>query len=296
MAPTNQIPPEILALIPDFWDTHDGDKDLIALTHVCRAWREVFTSRSSLWTDLDCADGDKAHVYLERSKSSPINLSVRRNGDLSPSDPFFQIIPHVIGRLKSLSVRFWKAPGTLQDITAHLSRPAPLLEKLLIHGGYYGRNRNVVLPSTLFNGELSSLRTLDLQSIRTGLPWRNMINLTSFTLAYASPCKLSIGQFLDFIESAPRLRIVHLRFATLTHDAQYGRLVSPAHLKEIVISGRGPPSLLLNHLVIPVGAELITQVEFDAPVIEDHLPKSLDNLRNFSDFTTIELCGNNVRP
>ena len=71
-ARTNQQdPPEILALIPDFWDTHKRDQDTIALTHVCRAWREVFVSQTSLWTRFDCLNGEKTRTYLERSKSSP---------------------------------------------------------------------------------------------------------------------------------------------------------------------------------------------------------------------------------
>lgn len=95
-----------------------------------RAWRRVVTSHSSLWTDLECADADKTLVYFERSKSSPINLSLRKKGELSFHDPFFQITPHVIRRLKSLSVQGMLED--LQDIAAHLSHPAPLLEDVSI--------------------------------------------------------------------------------------------------------------------------------------------------------------------
>ncbi|KAF9643191.1 hypothetical protein BDM02DRAFT_3104714, partial [Thelephora ganbajun] len=69
LAPINRIPPEVLTLIPDFWDRSDRGQDVIALTHVCRAWREIFTSHSSLWTDFDCMDSNKTRVYLERSKA-----------------------------------------------------------------------------------------------------------------------------------------------------------------------------------------------------------------------------------
>ena len=62
LALINNIPPEILAPIPDFWNTDDRDHDVIALTHVCHAWREVFVSRSSLWADFDCLDEEKTPV------------------------------------------------------------------------------------------------------------------------------------------------------------------------------------------------------------------------------------------
>ena len=57
-APINRIPPEVLLLIPDY-DNDDMDQGLITLTHVCRGWRDMFISRSSLWTQLDCMNFDK---------------------------------------------------------------------------------------------------------------------------------------------------------------------------------------------------------------------------------------------
>jgi hypothetical protein len=76
--PINGIPPEVLTLIPDFWGTSDGDRDLIALTHVCWAWRQAFISRSSLWTYFDCRYLDADNGNSRRSSdlkwgSSPID-------------------------------------------------------------------------------------------------------------------------------------------------------------------------------------------------------------------------------
>lgn len=95
-APINRIPPEALSLIPDFEGTH-RDLKLIALIRVCWAWREAFMTRSLLWTNLDDMNVDKAEVYLERSKSSPINLSLCMSKLLHPHDPFLRIIPRAIG-------------------------------------------------------------------------------------------------------------------------------------------------------------------------------------------------------
>ena len=295
VAPINRIPPEILALIPDFWDTYDGGGGVIALTHVCRAWREVFTSRSSLWANINCEDADKTLVYFERSKSSPINLALYRDDALSPCDPFVRIIPHAIERLKSLSIK--GTPMNLQDITANLPRPAPLLEELSIHGGRENaRHLSPVLASVLFNGDLSLLRKLRLESVRTELPWRNMVNLTSFTLAHTLPGEVSVRRLLDFFEGAPHLHAVKLHSATRTSGARDKRLVSLALLKTMVIINGGPSSLLLSHLLIPAGAKLTTQMDSPRFLIEDHLPRSLSNLRNLSNFTTIELYGHDSCP
>jgi hypothetical protein len=237
-APINRIPSEILALIPDFWNKYyyGRDRDLVALTHVCRVWREVFISRSSLWTNLDCENKAQARVYLERSKSLPINLSLRLDGRLYSHHPFVKIIPHAIGRLRSLDI---EGPlEDLQDIAGHITRPAPLLKKLSIFG--YHRDKphlRPVLTPALFNGDLSSLRSLCLESVRTRLPWRNMVNLTSLTLLHTSLGGATVSQLLDFFESAPRLRKIILHSAIPTSGAKNGRLVSLACLEKMEISG-----------------------------------------------------------
>jgi len=162
IAAINRIPPEILTLVPDFWDVDGRDENLIVLTHVRRAWREVFVSRPTLWTDLKCADLDKTRIYLERSKSSPINLSLNSNY-MVLSNPFFEFIPGATGRPKSLDIDV--LPRALQLISRHLSHPTPLLEVLSIRSNWYP-----VLPSALFDGDLSSMRKLQLKYVRTELP------------------------------------------------------------------------------------------------------------------------------
>ena len=285
-APINKIPPEILALIPDFWDTYDRDQDIITLTHVCRAWREVFVSRSSLWTNFDCLDEEKTRVYFERSKSSPINLSLDLSKGVSFCNPSFQIIPHATGRLKSL---FVKAPTEdVEVVASHLSHPAPFLERLSISSDPPLAHRDPVLPSTLFNGDLSSLRVLCLESVHTEFPWRKMLNLTSFTMSFIPPGVASVGKLLDFFENAPYLEEVALRFAIPTAGAQNGRVVSLECLKSMHI-GDDDPSVLLDHLLIPIDAKLEIQANVTTTLIGGCFPRSLDNLKNFSNFTTIRL-------
>jgi len=239
-----------------------------------------------LWTNFYCEDADETRVYLERAKSSPIYLWLQRASVLSPRDPFLQIIPQTIGQLKSLSTK--GTPESLQDITARLSRPAPLLERLYINGGLEsGPEQYPTLTATIFNGDLSSLRQLHLQHVRTGLPWRRMINLTSFVLGHIPPDGTSVTQLLDFFEGAPNLRKVKLNHATPISSGQDGRLVTLACLETMDLNGGGHSSLLLDHLVIPVGAKLGIHVDCFGLTLDDHLPRSLDNLRNLSNFTDV---------
>jgi hypothetical protein len=111
---------------------------------------------------LDCCNKDKTCVYLERSMSLPVNLSLHTDylslhtDYLSPpKHTFFDIIQHAIGRLGSLIID--ATPENLQDITNHLSRPASLLEKLSVCGDPNDEpDRIPVLTPALFDGDLSS--------------------------------------------------------------------------------------------------------------------------------------------
>ena len=247
---------------------------MITLTRVCRAWGEIFTSRSSLWTDFDCANMEKTRVFLERSKSSPINVELKRNSGLLPDDPL---------RHRSVQIpdHRWN-PRILQEITAHLSLPAPLLESLRID--VHSRSPPGTFPeiaATLFSGDLSLLRKLSLRCIRTQLPWRNMVNLTSFALSNTWSGGSSVRRLLDFFESAPHLLKILLRLATPTFGTRGGRMVSLAYLKRLDIIGGGSPSLLLDHLLVPVGAKFTFHGD---PHVTIHLPRSFDCFRGLVTF------------
>jgi hypothetical protein len=227
---------------------------------------------------------------LERSKSAPITLWLKRPKGLLRNDPFLEVAPRSISRLKDLTVQ--TTPHHFQDITQHLVHPAPLLEYMLINGGHPDSGFTSTLTAELFDGDLTSLHQLHLFSVDTQLPWRNMRNLTSFSLGHTSgPLNISVGQIMDFLESAPRLLKIKLFFAAPTSGvhAQNRRLVTLAHLKRLTISGSQRPSSFLDHLVIPVGAKVSTVFHSPGPNIDDHLPRSLENLRNFSHFTKILL-------
>ena len=280
-APINRIPPEVLSLIPDHHIEDDTDKTLIALTHVCRYWRNIFISRPSLWTRLDFKNIDKTRTYIQRSQSFPLKLIL---GYYEVSDDVFgPMVPHV-HRLKSLTIDTKRLPRVLQ----HFRCPTPLLEKLNIRIDVpYG----VTLDGTLFNGDLSSLHELHLGGVITDLPWKNLANLRVVHLEYSSR-SYRMTQILDFFESAPLLHTVSLGYPMpSSSDAPPGRIVPLRHLKVFSINTNPPHSILLHHLRIPLGASLISQFhyrEVESPLL-DYLPKITPNFNNLSHITTVNL-------
>ena len=175
LAPINRIPPEILSSIPDYYGKGGTDQDLLALTHVCRGWRNMFVSRPSLRTRLCFTNVNKISTYIQRSRSSPLIIFLGNNGGNTYStDAIFLVAPHV-RRLKSLVI----CMDVLPDAIMHFRRHPPLLEELDIS---ITGSHAPVLDGALFKGDLSSLRELSLDGVITRLPWNNLANLTTLRL------------------------------------------------------------------------------------------------------------------
>ena len=287
LVPVNRIPSEVLSLLPDYCDESYADKFLISSTHVCRSWREILISRSSLWTNLNV---EKTRTYIQRSRSSSLNSSLQNTDDITYSyDAFSLVIPH-ISQLQSLDIR----GDVLPEILDHFHCPAPLLEKLDI----------CITPTDLefpifdgasFNGELPSLREFSLSGVITDLAWRNMKNLRVFTLSNPelyNVHEITVTQILDFFESAPSLR--HVEFENPIpdlSDAPPGRIVSLPHLKSLSLNKFTSPSILLNHFHIPPGASLMAwdsvRSEEFSPL--DYLPDKSPNFENLSHIDVVNL-------
>ena len=280
----NKTPPEILSLIPDYWEDDHKDETLIKLTHVCRGWREIFISRPSLWTDLDCTNVDKTRVYIDRSKSSPLQIHLERSYH---AEAFLLAVPH-IPRLKNLVVS-GDPTEILPALVEHFSCPIPLLDRLKIS---FVRDAPK-LPEKLFNGDLSSLRKLTLSGVTTSLPWRGLSNLTTFSLCHAPRNSILLTQLLDFFESALHLRYICIHDSIPnSSDAPVERTVLLPHLEDLHVIAQPAHSILLNHLLIPDGASLRLEFTFSGKEfpIPSYLPESPKALDNLSHITAANFC------
>ena len=285
-APISRIPPDVFSLIPGYLEGI-GDKNLIRMTHVCRGWRELLIACPSLWAHIYCENADRTRVYIERSKLSPLKLSIHDLwGATYLKDALLLVVPHV-SRLKSLIICGRRE--TLQTLTPHFSCPLPLLRELIIN---LACTPVPVLDTVLFNGDLSSLCSLSLSGVTTHLPWKNLSRLTTFNLSRVSEDKISITQLLDFFEDAHHLRDITLNESVPTSsNAPPGRMVSLPCLKKLVIHADLFHSIILNHLSIPAGASMTLDFEFtgDESPVTDFLPKSLNNLKNIYPISSINL-------
>ena len=263
-------------------------KNLVALTHVCRRWREVLTPCSSLWTCLDCKNTDKTRVFLERSRSLPLEIALCEYGSpLFVRSAFRLVIPHIN---RVVSLRIEGSPSFFQTYANQFSRPFPLLRHLVIH---LSCSSFPVLNGTLFNGDLSSLCTLSLSGVIPHVPWKNLSKLNTFLLHSSVAPRISAMRLLDFFENSPLLSQIVLLSIPDSSDAHPGRLVSLPCLKDLTISaGMEPSSVLLDHLSIPAGASLHLKCEFNRfsrfnPPLRTSIPETVNNIRDVSCITLV---------
>ena len=285
--PINRIPPEIFALIPQYYDKQDLNEKLILLTHVCQRWREILIAYSPLWTLLDCTNTEKTRAFIERSRSSHLHISLTEYGrPYYLRDAFHLVAPH-IGRVASLQIN--GGGGVFQTFTEYFSRSVPVLKNLDID---FVTDTPLNLNGTLFDGDLSSLRTLRLSGVIPDLPKGNLSKLNTFTLRRVTGDEISFSQLLDFFASAPLLSKIDLGAIPYPPDAPPGRVVPLPYLKSLVVlAGATPSSTLLNHLSIPTGALLHLHCYFgaDMPTLQKCLPETPKYLQNVSFITSINL-------
>ena len=284
LAPINKLPPEVLSLIPDHYREDRTDRDLIASTHVCRRWRDIFTSNSSLWTQFDLTNINKTRTYIQRSRCSSLKFYFGRSKVID--EVFTLITPHIC-RSKSLTIDARVLPIFLRN----LRHPMPLLEKLDIK--CLG---DQVLDNTLFHRDLSSLRELRLHGVITHFPWANLSNLrvVDLRLHFHS---YGTTKILDFFVSAPLLHTVSLRYSIpVSSDFPPKRIVPLYHLKAFSIITNSSPSTFLHHLHIPAGASVILEFPSNGSKspFPDYLPKRCPNSDHIYHITAINLFFNST--
>lgn len=279
-APINRIPQELFSLIPRYWEEDYTDKNLIALTHGCQHWRKVLIAHSSLWTHFECKDIEKTRIYIERSKSSPLEIALYEHGESHNyhEEAFLLVIPH-INRIASISIS--GGQDLFQYLIKHFSCHVLLLRDLDLT---LTLKPSPALDNKLFNGDLSSLRTLSLRGVIPDLPWNNLSQLTTFSvLHYFSTEGMSVTRLLDFFSEAPRLSKIELVLRPTSSDAPAERVVCLPCLKSLTLhTARTHSSILLNHLSLPTGASLHVEFSFrgEESPLPKFLPKNPENLQN----------------
>ncbi|KAF8334271.1 uncharacterized protein EI90DRAFT_3051672 [Cantharellus anzutake] len=190
----------------DRWDPYDFN---VGITSVCRRWRDIALSTSSMWQYITLLPGDvnlyKTKLCLNRSKGAPldIHLSSYDLFSLAEIDNFLDVLlPH--------SSRWREFKCTVDDYVAHvnfLSRlhnyhtKPRILETLVLHADEMSLPIGFEAPrldiSFFSHAHSVSLRGLTIQ-------WENwpFANLTQLQLRGPDTPQFTLTQFSQMLSSA----------------------------------------------------------------------------------------------
>jgi hypothetical protein len=242
--PVNKLPPEVLSRALEY---RTSERDLIAATQVCQHWRSALVSTPSLWNCFQfrsSPDHDRTLVYLERSKSAPIDIQIITT-ELPDLEVFRYLAPN-IARTRSLYIR---AGHDIRHTLLHLCDPAPSLQRLEIHalGGVLS------LPDNFLAQQAPSLHSINLTFTRPAFDhFFPLPNLTEFNMCIpwgAEPFRL--GALLQFFSGSPLLHRICIRISSQTiQDISPNQTTSLDSLVEMDYSCK-PTNSILPFLRLP---------------------------------------------
>jgi hypothetical protein len=239
----NSLPPELLSLIfitvvdsslyaRSVNDDSYGSTDYpILLSSVCILWRRIANSIPDIWSyiDFDPNDSslhslDRAKLYLERSRSSPLHMHIGKFHEVSGDDH---------------TGRFDGPPGSLDETVAYLLRlNAPRLNSLALnysHRSFVGdtvsilhsqgtenplrklalrrvsatRSRAGIPPQERLDQLLKPLHGLYLENVPRELIGTSCCNLVELHLIHIAG-KITSEELVGLLNSNPSLRIIKI--------------------------------------------------------------------------------------
>ena len=287
LQPINRLPDDILILIPRFF-TDDGyavfpmNKPLVAMTGVCRSWRNLLLSTPSLWTQLNFSNlrSKQQEVFLERSGKQLLDICLQMESE-EYLEPFLSATLRNSHRLRWLDLG--STVSDLDYVLTQLTRPAPELKHLEIWSD--GLAGDLGVPSTIFGGQLPKLTSFTLLQMRTDLRGFNFPALKRFILR--TEAKTSVQNLTSFFERCPLLVFIQicLTYTPEPPIAPPGKRIRLAALKELRFNETALTSGLLDHLTLPNCTEIMLKGQFLGKEFDDQgnpaariHPTSLDHL------------------
>ncbi|KAK0448429.1 uncharacterized protein EV420DRAFT_1647330 [Desarmillaria tabescens] len=321
--PINRIPPELLAVIFSMTQHHlpgflplvgkgsdyTKGRDWLRLLEVCRHWRGVAATFHSLWATID--NDHMPLTFLKRSSESLLTVVIglkKAHFDQHYLAKMMEALP----RIRELHIDFCHSGSHLES-SITLTNGAPNLVSLSLLPNHHPHTAVGVSSklSKLFMGEMPKLKQLCLGYF-TSWPQEYFKDLTHLCLyeqdTFTRP---STSDFLDFLESSPRLEKLALVDAGPTRYISddlplvpIDRVVALDHLNEINMNasnGIAYITRLLSHLALPEqtnmffwGQPLVQQQEELSSLLPSDI-SHLQNMQNIQEYRLIE-SGNDRRP
>ncbi|KAH9857359.1 hypothetical protein C2E23DRAFT_807655 [Lenzites betulinus] len=262
----------------------------IALTHVCRAWREIALNTPRLWSRIVLKRPEMATEALARSKKAPLSFLVQLT---NPPESQVDVLEKVIQESERLvQLQISSQSRLVYWLSSKWELAAPFLEDITITTDLTQLGNDSDIPSLplspkFFSGKTPSLRRLKLCMVP--FDWTHPFFCSTLrTLDIQAPYDLrsnpaEFSQLLLAFERMPLLESVnlhegipHLPEGLAQLPAEAARSVVLPNLRSLeVVSNTQDAANFLRHLAFPssaqffvcgltpVGAESLIQVFSD---------------------------------
>lgn len=285
LQPVQQLPPDVIVEIATYLDPRScgGDyQQLMAMSQVCRYWRETLTSSAASWCFISSEYKDLVPLCLERSGSYP--LEVELNTDTSFSDTIWHIGPHV-NRLATLQCRLGEANSAFLQTLFQLDH-SPNLRTLSIRTAIAPSVDPQMIEMPLVSGDMPSLHTLELLPFPVIPRFVEFRHLTNLRLDVMHS---TLTNVLDLLAANPSLEKVRLigNFEE-NEDAHATGSIFLRHLRFFTVE-RCTPCTFLEKLAFPRNARIFIRHNLISHFIPfaSTLPQSMGEYANLQGLTSL---------
>lgn len=242
--PVQRLPPDIVIEIATYLSprTCGGDyQPLVAMSQVCRYWREALLSDTKNWSFISSDSIDLLPLSLERSGSHPLEI-VFTTDTLLPH--IIQYIGPHIGRLGALRCNFEEANVVALQTLSQLDH-APSLRTFSLKIGRPPDVAPELIEMALVLGEMPTLHTLELLPFPITPQFTGCKHLVDLRLDVKYSTLTSV---LDLIWTNPSLERVRLlgNFEN-SEDTRAAGSITMKHLRSFTVE-RCTPCLFLEKL------------------------------------------------
>lgn len=231
----------------------------LSLLSVCRHWRGVIANTPALWSTID--SHFKPKLFLKRAGTSILTIYNPVYIDGEHCRTWLETVAPLCDRFGQFHL--YSCFGLRE--AQLLSSPAPQLISLSLAP----KNLADDIPGSalppIFDGKMPKLKMLTL-GVFTSWPSGYFTGLTHLNLwGQPNSDRPSTSEFLDFLESSPRLEVLCLDCAGPTRDASADSPATPSSriidlpcLNELNIGDwlSVEVSRFLSHVKIPIGADM----------------------------------------
>ncbi|RPD72186.1 hypothetical protein L226DRAFT_573254 [Lentinus tigrinus ALCF2SS1-7] len=222
---------------------------LIAITHVCRWWRDVAVGCPLFWSRIENGHIERSRTFLERSQDVPISLYLTTAGVSLRSQPF-----DVGSRLRRLDVHVLPEAS---DVISVLPRFAslPSLECVTLTHSHFALPVAPPLEGILlFEAPVLPLKALAIERVLKWIPTNSFPCLTHLYVDFSSRREdaMQLIKFVDVLRNAPRVEFVHVSEFSWAHG-QSAPTTPPVPLRHLRL-------LLIGYTSMEVAFVLLASV------------------------------------